>query len=438
MDDGGDNTTGIIILIVIVCIFIACIVSVIKFNSPSKSGSSGLTADQIMSGINSLVFTTSTVPNILQYGSGIPGSLNYGLLYNAYAPSNLGSVVSKNQNDCDGLCHSTPTCVGYTVDGTNCQLKKNVTIVNFCPGASNLYVSRDYGRTFYESYPYGKFDDGLVKSLWTFHGSLPDAVSNCHANDSICNGFTWDGNSTAVMYPVIVGLSQSTPGTVYTTLEKKPQFVVVNNTAYNDTPTSTSTENPSWAQSIPFNPSHDSDYFTTWNRNWDASVDRLGSTSAASNTLTVTNLAQCQNACVSNSWCQSFVFNKSALTCYQRMDQVAWPRTNIDGATHQQCRPGVNDSGDTCPCGVSQDNNFNCNNNIIGAGSGISNGSTDTYVRLNPPLLEFCSQQCLNGGYEVAWFDSTNGICNMYQEPPTSKQTNSTATTVWMTENFHP
>jgi hypothetical protein len=428
----SDDSSGLIILVVVVCIILSCIVAVLKINNTPTS-SSGLTPEQLSNALNNVNFTQSTVPNVLQYGNGYPGSINYALLENATVKANnLGAPVSKNQNDCDALCHTTVGCAGYTIDGMNCQLKNNVTLVEFLPGASNLYSSRDYNRTLYESFPHGKFDDGLVKSLWNFHGSLADSVSNCQTNDSKCNGFTWDGTS-AVMYPSIIGVDASASGTVYTTLDKQPKFVLVPGTSYSDTPTSTSAYNPAWAQQRPFNPTHDSDFFTAWQTGWDAGVDSYGT----SNTISVTSLAQCQNACVSNSWCQSFVYDKVNNKCNQRHTQVAWPNFNIDGSSKQRCQPATNLGGGTCPCGVDQNNNFNCNNNIIHAHSGTSNGNTDTYVKLNPPLVQFCAQQCQNDtDCLVSWYNSTSGNCNTYSTKPTNKVADPASTTIWMTNNF--
>ena len=374
----------------------------------------------------------------------------------------MGSLLSgKSQDDCDATCHSTTGCVGYTSDGTNCQLKNNVTLLGFKAGVSNLYASGDIGGVLYQQFPYARVDDGIYKKLWTFNGSLSDAVSNCHAHKDVCNGFTWDGNNTAEMYPLILAVNgksgQTGQAGVYTTLEKQPQFVSIANQSYSDTPTRTVTTVPQWSQPQPFNPTKDSDYFTNasasgWQggSGWDAGPDGraqkydginyqngLGPT-ATSNTITVSDLNGCMNACVQNTWCQSFVYDQNVKSCYMRRDQAAWPAKSLDRPTQQVCSPRANLNGDMCPCGVDQNDNFNCNNNIIGANSGKGDSNKVSYVRLNPSLDKYCPQQCNNDvNCVVGWYDTNNGNCNIYEFTPTQLQTNqSTQTTTWMLQNF--
>jgi len=461
----GDGGIFILLMFFICCV-VSCIVGIIMWaNGGALPG--GLTAAQIAKAISGIKFTQAVQPNIIQAGGGSTGSFNFDHVLNATTVegSDMGSLVTgKSQNDCDALCHSTNGCVGYTIDGTNCQLKNNVTLLEFKPGVSNLYSSGDIGGTLYQHFPYSRVDDGIYKSLWTFNGSLADAVSNCKANKDVCKGFTWDGTNTAVMYPRVLAVngqgSQSGQAGVYTTLDQQPQFVTIGNQGYADTPTRTVTTVPQWSQSQPFNPTSDSDYFTNvagpgWQggSGWDAGPDSrsqkydgvnyqhgLGPT-ASSNTITVSDLNGCMNACVKNTWCQSFVFDSSVKSCYMRRDQAAWPAVKLDAPTNQVCTPGgyydiSSASTKTCDCGVID--NSSCNTNTIGPGSGKGDGNKVSYIRLNPPLAEYCPQQCQNDiNCVVGWYDTTNGNCNLYEFTPSQVQTNqSTKTTTWMLQNF--
>jgi len=448
--DGG----SIFLLVAFICCALSLIIGLITWaNGGSLPG--GLTAAQISNALSGIKFTRAEQENVIQYKE-TTGAFNFGKVLNGTTlpGTDLGSVVTgKTQNDCDALCHSTQGCVGYTIDGSNCQLKNNVTLLEFKANTGNLYASSDIGGVLYQHFPYSRVEDGLYQSLWTFHGSLADAVSNCHANKTACQGFTWDGTNTAVMYSRILALDGSQHQTgqvgVYTTLDKLPQYVNVPNQSFGDAPTNTVTE--IFPRPSPFNPSTDADYFTLWNSGWSAGPDSLAQkkdgvgygpgATASSNTIVVQDLNKCMNVCLSNTWCQSIVFDNSTKSCYMRRDQVAWPAHDLDRPTQQLCIPGqYYDAGEakdeTCSCGVID--NSSCNTNIIHAHDGMSDGNKVSYARMNPPLAQFCPQQCSNDvNCVVGWYDTSNQQCNLYEFTPTQTQTGqSTKTTTWMLQNF--
>ena len=475
---GGDDGSTLTFLVIFVCCIISCTLGlVIWANGGALPG--GLTAADIAKALAGVKFSRAVQPDIIQ-SSTSHGAFNYNHILNSVtvSGSDLGTIVTgKTQDDCDALCHSTTNCFGYTIDGSNCQLKKSVTIIQFKPGASNLYASQDIGGVLYQYFPYTKVNDGLYPPLWTFTGSFADAVSNCHTNKDVCNGFTWDGNQTAVMYGTILAVQgpvQTGQAGVYTTLDKQPQYALVPNQKFGDAPTTPPSPVqvcPQWSNApIPGSTTDVTQYFTNasgpsgqctnWvSSGWDAGPDAaaqkadgpsyqsgLGST-ARSNTITVTDLTNCMNACYNNTWCQSFVFDNNVKSCYMRRDQAAWPAVKLDRPTQQVCRPAGYQPTDltqptvVCDCGVigsAGGLGGSCNTNTIGKNSGQNDSNKVSYVRKNPPLPEFCPQQCSNDpNCVVAWYDTSNGQCNLYEFMPTQPQANqATSNTVWMINNF--
>jgi len=464
-DDGGGT---IAILLVFVCCIVSCAIGLIVWAS-GGSLSSVTDVSKLREALKKITFTRAEQPNLLNYNTAVTGAYGYGRVRNAVTVpgSDLGSIVTgKTSAQCDDLCHTTTGCFGYTVDGTNCQLKNNVTVLDYKPNVDNLYASQDVGGFLYEHFPYERVEDGLIPAshTWTFTGSFINAVSNCHMNSTKCKGFTWDGNSTAVMYPQIYAVDGTKPKTgqagVYTIPDNPPLYVAIPGKTYSDTPTTTVTTVPQWALPQPFNPTSDSDYFTNvggpkwqggagWSAGPDSYAQRLDGLAygpgshVSSNTITVASLNGCMNACVANTWCQSFTYDNSVKSCYMRRDQVAWPGRDIDAPTQQAC-VAVNNgiagpANKTCGCGFQGGSTTNCNNNIIRANAGKSDGNKVSYVRKNPPLPQYCPQQCKNNiDCKLAWYDTSNGNCNMYEFAPTQAGSGSAATqsTTWMLENF--
>ena len=471
-DDGGGT---IAILVVFVCCIVSCAIGLLIWaNGGTLPG--GFDISAVRDALKKLVFTRAEQQNISQLID-VTGSFGYENILRAttVAGVDLGSLVTdKTQYQCDTLCHETSGCVGYTIDGTNCQLKNNVTTIQFKPNTSNLYASRDIGGVLYEHFPYTRIEDGMIPAsmIWTFSGSFIDAVANCKTNET-CGGFTWDGNSTAVMYPQIYAVDSTKPTTgqagVYTTLEKEPIFVSVPGRTYTDTPTKTFQTVPQWALPQPFNPAAgaagDAEHFTNasatnWpGSGWDAGPDGFAQrydgpgyspgSHALSNTINVNDLAGCMNACVKNTWCQSFVYDSSAKSCYMRRDQAAWPARKLDRPTQQICVPGGYQpvglpppAPVMCDCGVvgsSGGLGGSCNTNTIEPKSGVANPNKSSYVRRNPPLPLYCPQQCKNNvDCVVGWYDTSAGNCNTYEFTPTQAVSGSASTqaTTWMLENF--
>ena len=159
-DDGDGGAIGI--LLVVVCCIFACIIGLLVWanGGPEKLG---LTSAQIDAAVAGIEFTRAIPPNVVLSNVRGLGSYSYNRIFNAATidPSDMGSPVSgKTADQCDSLCHATSGCYGYTIDGDKCQLKNNVTLVRFQPGASNLYASQDIGGVLYEHFPYQKVNLG--------------------------------------------------------------------------------------------------------------------------------------------------------------------------------------------------------------------------------------------------------------------------------------
>jgi hypothetical protein len=345
----------------------------------------------------------------------------------------MGSPVSgKTAYECDSLCHATSGCYGYTIDGDKCQLKNNVTLVRFQPGASNLYASEDVGGVLYEHFPYKKIDL-KEPQLWTFKGSFADAVANCHSAGSSCKGFTWDGGTSSTMYAAVTALDGGTTETAhtYTRRDALPTFISFPNQAYSDSPDETKTTTPAWAQEQPFNPSSDADYFVTWQNGWDAGTDAYGEASRTANTITVQNLAQCQNACVANTWCGSFVINTAGTQCYLRHGSSPkhYP-INCYGT------PNSTGAGVSCTCGATTPGGLVCNG-YDPARDGDPNSGKNTYVKKQPPLGQFCAGSCKSDPEcRVATYKPSSGECKIYHSLPKTKVTDRSSNTVWMVDYF--
>lgn len=435
--DNNDDGGGIGILIVFVCCVLSCIVGLLVWANGGPE-SLGLTREQVEAGIAGVEFTRAIPPNVDLGEVYTMGSYSYSRVPNAATvePSNLGSPISgKSQDQCDSLCHTTTGCYGYTIDGDVCQLKNNVTLIKFQPGASNLYASRDVGGVLYEHFPYKKINLGEPQ-VGTFTGSFADAVSNCHVKPNECKGFVWDG-SKSDMYAAVTAVDGNiTNANTYTLRESLPTFILFAGQSYSDSPDDTQRTNPAWAQEQPFNPSSDAGYFVTWQNGWDAGTDAYGEASRTANTITVQNLAQCQNACVANTWCGSFVINTAGTECYLRhgASPKSFPDLDSGGNT---CVPYSDGMSVNCRCGLQSGSLTTCKG-FTPARQGTNDGSKNTYVKKQPPLGQFCGGACKSDPEcRVATYKPSTGDCKIYRKIPSGKNSNDpSSNTVWMVDYF--
>ena len=348
--------------------------------------------------------------------------------------ANIGTnQTGKTTDECNILCSSTPGCTGFVSDNNNCQLKNNVVLLERSKGSS-IYASGDIGGVRYLQTNFNPILAPGTQPLWSLSGSVGDAVSNCFKNKDTCSGFSFDNNQATMYGPgSIVGLDSTSSGTTYTDINNRAKFVLEGNYRYSEQPDKTWQINQSWA--FPYQggqvvlPKNDGDFFATWNSNWDAGLDAFSKRNPQSvnaNTITVNNLQQCQNACVANLWCESFVYSDSAKTCYMRHDAVAehFPLSCKSQASARACSDGVVGCG--CPCGCAGQNN---------AHDGTNDNTKTSYVKRQYPINITCPMSC-NQDTDCKMVTFSGQSCNQYNSIPTRRQADSNFTSVWNIDNF--
>lgn len=343
--------------------------------------------------------------------------------------ANIGGPQSKNRDDCSFLCSNTAGCTGFTFNNNVCQLKNNVVILERSRN-SIIYASNDIGGVQYLNSKFAPIIAPGSKKLYSISGQLGDAVSNCTTNKRICSGFLYNSStSSADMYGQgsIVGLDSTRSGDTYVSINNKFQFIKEGNYEYTDKPSDdfSWTVNPNWT--FPYNngeivlPTNDNDFFAVWRTSWDAGYDSFNK----SNTMIVSSLSHCQNACVTNTWCQSFVYSNSAKTCHLRKDRKAqyFPERCRSQASADAC---VSFGPCSCPCGCA---------GSYPAKEGIDDNTKTTYIKKEFPIEISCPLSCSrNGDCKMVTFDDTK--CNMYTKIPKNRRSNNRFTSVWNFDNF--
>lgn len=357
-------------------------------------------------------------------------------LYNDYtAPNsaNMGPPTTVNSlDDCNSLCRNTPRCTGFTMVDKSCQLKNNVVILERTKNAK-IYASGDFGGVELLKSNFAPIISPGSDTLWRINGTIGDVVSNCKQSNKVCGGFTYNsGESYANIYGYggIVGLDSTQSGGTYVSINNPLNFIKEGNFEYTE-----SADNEfSWTidpkLTFPFRngkvelPKKDEDFFSIWQENWDAGADSFN----GSNTFIVSGLAQCQNACVTNTWCESFVYSDSAKTCQLRKDRKAqyFPSVCRSQASASIC---VGSSGPcACPCGCE---------GAYSERRGTDNNSKTSYIKKQFPIEISCPVSCSqNGKCKMATFDDSR--CNLYTTAPDQKnrRLNQKFTSVWNFDNF--
>ena len=137
-------------------------------------------------------------------------------------------------------------------------------------------------------------------------------------------------------------------------------------------------------------PTSNIDWFTMYSATgFDAGLDTKGQSYATGNTLSVSSVNQCADACKGNAWCQSFTFGGNS--CYMRHDRSVqhFPRTAASG---NPCNPNA---APPCACGRSQDNILECAP-FTEARDGHDGTGNTTYVKKLYPLDIACPMDCAN------------------------------------------
>jgi hypothetical protein len=339
--------------------------------------------------------------------------------------ADLGGALSlTNIDDCNSKCAQNSQCRGFTFNNSSCQLKNNVTVLDYSKGSS-IWASDDIGATQFLKLPYQNIVvTDVAPVLRSNTGQFADAVSNCFPDSQACGGFS-GSNGNWSLYPQILAVNSKVAGETYARAQKPPKFISEGNYRYITDPSSSWTMEAKFLRPAGYNDKspNDMDHFNTWQVNWDASQDSSGPLRKLTG---VANGAQgCANLCMSNSWCQSFVVGKGseAGSCWLRHD-VTLPPKPVQACSSQ----AFADTG--CVC-------IGCHMITRYENYYTDSSTRDTYFKYQYPLNISCPYLCdQDPNCVLATFDG--GTCKQYNSaPPVSdKQSDGSTTSMWKLDKF--
>ncbi len=185
------------------------------------------------------------------------------------------------------------------------------------------------------------------------------------------------------------------------------------------------------------NATPDSNWFVFFDgkgNGFDAGLDRGDvRNGTASNVISVSGLAQCQNACVANAWCKSFTMMGST-QCYQRKDFNPQHFPDLD-SNGNVCRPYSDGAAVNCRCGLKSGSLTECNG-FTAARDGTDGTGNTSYVKKQFSMSVACPESCSsNPSCSMVTYDN-NGNCNQYRDPPTQRVADGGYTSVWNFNKF--
>jgi len=442
----SNDDSGTVVLVIFVCCAVSCIVALLVWMNGGTPGSI-FSASAIADALANFKFTTPTAINV---GGGTTSTTNP-FSFNKYTdftiPSAgaMGSAVpGKTLDQCNSLCGSTPNCVGFSNDNNGCQLFNNVNILERRKG-STIYASGDIGAVQYLHVPYQNITLPMAPQLWSKSGGIGDFVSNCQTSHATCKGFSVSG-SDALMYSSIVGVDSTHTGDTYIDPNNPAMFIIEGNYTYSETPDKTWSLPTSYlltdSQIAQYSTqsTQDSNWFVPFNgqgSGFDAGLDHTDAPPVGrgqmSNVITVTNLSQCQNACVANSWCQSFTM-MGTTQCYQRRDFIPQHFPDVDSGGNP-CVPYTDGAAVNCRCGLQSGSLVTCKS-FTPARDGTTGTGNTSYVKKQYPLSISCPQACSQDSTCVMVTYDNQGNCSQYNTPPTNRTPMSSNTSVWNFNNF--
>jgi hypothetical protein len=401
--------------------------------------------------------TSSGLPNIQKRVSNIkPQGFKKRINFSVPTNANIGEPQDKDDINCAALCFDTEGCTGYTMENGKCQLKGNVTIINYDKG-KEIHVSSDIGGTKFGQIPYDLLDKAQP-SLWSKSDwTLAQAADNCWSAEE-CTGFTYI-NGVATMYGNAFVLDSGSVGNTYVKFDSMDKSGFGQRTTkYTDTASAGGfhiddqffKKNNGFAEPPAMPPGRHLDweyhtrdlaYFKKWVENWNAGLD--AKYNPPKKIDRVTKLEHCANVCMSNASCKSFVFKKDAKECYFRSDLT---RDNNQRFVCQS-KPALNDSINKCRGGeeifpFNRGAECQTSSGEIKAvaqcwqedGSKTEQG-TDTYFKMQNPMEEQCPEACGPNALCQAsqW---TKNDCSIFEFTPTVKATDTNFTTQWKFDYF--
>jgi hypothetical protein len=451
----------IVLIIAGCCLFSCCVGLFLRVYYGTDAAKTILSKGLIADAMAGFKFDTSSgLPNIQKRTSTIrPNSFKKRINFGAPRENNIGEPQDKDDVNCSVLCFDTEGCTGYAMENGKCQLKGNVTIINYEKG-KEIHVSTDIGGTKYGQVPYDLLDKAQPK-LWSKSDwTLAQAADNCWAS-SECTGFTYV-NGVATMYGNAFVLDSGSTGNTYVKFDfmDKSGFGQ-KTTKYTDTASSGGfhidsqffkSDNGFVAPPAPPPGAPDWKYYDNdllyfkkeSDPNWNAGKDKRGAD--PKKISGVDTAKHCANVCMSNASCKSFVFKEGSKECFFRSD------LSRDNDKRFVCnsKPVLNDSINKCRGGeeifpYNRGAECQTSSGDIKAvaqcweeDGSFSETGAQTYWKLQDPMEKQCPDACgPNGLCQASMW--TKNDCSIFEFKPTVKATTADAanfTTQWKFDYF--
>jgi len=439
------------------CLFSCCVWLFLRVYYGPDAANTILTKGLVGEALQGFEFDTSSgLPNIQKRTKTIkPGSFVHRLNFAVPYENNIGPPQDKDDVNCSVLCFDTEGCVGYSMENGKCQLKGNVTIINYEKG-KEIHVSTDVGGTKFGQVPFD-LQDKTAPSLWTNSSwTLAQAADNCWSAEE-CTGFTYVGG-VATMYGNAFVLDSGSVGNTYVKFDWMDKSGLGQKTTkYTDAASAGGfsiesqyfkSDNAFVAPPATGEFDNDLKYFKKEsNPNWNAGKDKSGRDPRKIDGVTAANL--CANVCMSNASCLSFVFKEGPKECYFRGDLSRDNNTNyVCNAetgirnTDPQNTKGCNGLNNLVPIPDTDPGNgvmFGCGGRATGycwteRGSFSETGS-QTYWKLQDSMDKQCPAKCAQDGLCQASMWNKND-CSIFEFGPTVKAVDTNFTTQWKFDYF--
>jgi hypothetical protein len=348
------------------------------------------------------------------------------------------------------------------MENGKCQLKGNVTIINYEKG-KEIHVSTDIGSTKFGQVPFD-LQDKTAPSMWTNSTwTLAQAADNCWASED-CTGFTYVGG-VSTMYGNAFVLDSGSVGNTYVKFDWMDKSGMGQKTTkYTDTASAGGfsiesqyfksdngfTVPPAPPPGVPDWKYYENDlkYFKKESDpNWNAGKDKRGAD--PKKISGVDTAKRCANVCMSNASCKSFVFKEGSKECYFRGDlsrdndtnYVCNAKTGIDGTDPENTK-GCNGLNNLVPIPDTDPGNgvmFGCGGRATGycwhVGGSSSETGSQTYWKLQDSMDKQCPEKCGQNSLCQAsmW---TKNDCSIFEFGPTVKAQDTNFTTQWKFDYF--
>ena len=439
------------------CLFSCCVWLFLRVYYGPDAAKTILSKGLIADALAGFEFDTSSgLPNIQKRTSTIrPGSFKHQFNFGAPYENNIGPPQDKDDVNCSVLCFDTEGCTGYSMENGKCQLKGNVTIINYEKG-KEIHVSTDVGSTKFGQVPFD-LQDKTAPSMWTNSTwTLAQAADNCWASED-CTGFTYVGG-VSTMYGNAFVLDSGSVGNTYVKFDWMDKSGMGQKTTkYTDTASAGGfsiesqyfkSDNAFVAPPATGDYDNDLKYFKKEsNPNWNAGKDKRG---ADPKKITgVSTAKHCANVCMSNASCKSFVFKDSAKECYFRGDlsrdndtnYVCNAKTGIDGTDPANTK-GCNGLNNLVPIPDTDPGNgvmFGCGGRATGycwhVGGSSSETGSQTYWKLQDSMDKQCPEKCgQNSLCQASQWNKND--CSIFEFGPTVKAQDTNFTTQWKFDYF--